>query len=424
MDLESFFRHEVKPALGCTEPGAVAYAASVAARLLDGPPRHIHLRLSSNVFKNGASVGIPGTGGLKGNLLAAALGALGGDPEKGLQSLETLTCDVIAGARAMLEGGQVTQEIVPEVPSVYVEVEMLRQGGSVTAIVSHRHDNVVEVRRNGRTVQSSEEGESGSGVPAYLRDLSRLGFAQLWDLASEVDEPIREFMLRGARMNMAVAAEGVAKPWGLGVGYGLNRLFGAEGLGSRVKAWAAAGADVRMAGGDMAVMSSAGSGNHGLTAIIPLALAAREWGSPDGVLAESLALSHLVTGAIKAKTGRLTPVCGCTVAAGSGAAAGLTRLAGGTPGQAEGAAGYVMAALTGMICDGAKASCALKVATAASEAYSAAMLSMNAPAITGQEGIIGPDFSANTASVGELCSMGFAAVDSAILRIMRKASDF
>lgn len=423
MDLASFFRHEVKPALGCTEPGAVAYAAAVAARQMEGAPRHIHLRLSSNVFKNGASVGIPGTGGLKGNLLAAALGALGGNPDNPMQTLAGLSPEVVEQARAMLEAGRVTQEVLPEVPSVYVEAELLRQGGSVTAIVAHRHDNVVELRRDGRTVRGSEEGETQAGVPAYLRELGRLDFSGLWEAASEVDAGVREFLLEGARMNMGVARLGIEKPWGLGVGCGLYALFGSEGLGMRMKAFAAAAADVRMAGGDMPVMSSAGSGNHGLTAIIPPALAAMEWGCTDDALAESLALSHLVTGAIKVKTGRLTPVCGCTVAAGSGAAAALVRLAGGDASQAEGAAGYVMAALTGMICDGAKASCALKVATAAAEAHTAAMLSLKGYRIADQEGVIGPEFTANTASVGELCSMGFSAVDATVLRIMRKALD-
>ncbi len=423
MDLKTFLTHEVKPALGCTEPGAVAFAAAQAAGYLEGPPRHIHIRLSANVYKNGASVGIPGTGGLKGNLLATALGALGGDASRGLQSLEHLDQDVIARARAMLDAGQVTQEVLAEVPNIYVEVEMLRPGGSVTVIVSHRHDNVVEVRQNGRTVRAGEEGEAGTGVPAYMRELSRMDFAQLWAVSDDVDPDSREFLLEGARMNMAVARAGLTRPWGMGIGHGLNQLFGQMGLPMRVKAWAAAAADVRMAGGAMPVMSSAGSGNHGLTAIIPLALAAREWGADDALLARSLALSHLVTGAIKSKTGRLTPVCGCTVAAGAGAAAGLVRLAGGGPGQAETAVAYVLAALTGMICDGAKGSCAMKVATASAEAFASAMLGLNAPAFSGQEGIIGPEFARNTASVGELCSTGFAAVDSTILRILRASEE-
>ena len=427
MDLHVFFQHEVKPALGCTEPGAVAYAAGVAASHMAGPPRHIHLRLSANIYKNGTSVGIPGTDGLKGNLFAAALGALGGDPDRGLQSLEHLTPESIARARAMLEAVQVTQEVVGEVPSVYAEVELLREGESVTAILAHRHDNIVEIRRNGRTVPvAPDEGDDAAqgqltGVPAYLRELGRTPFAELWADAGRIDADLEAFLLEGAAMNLAVAEAGLAEPWGLGVGHCLHEQFGKESLLMRVKAHTAAAADVRMAGGTMPVMSSAGSGNHGLTAIIPPAVAAREWGPPPRELAEALALSHLVTGAVKAGTGRLTPVCGCTVAAGSGAAAALVRLSGGNARQAESAVAYVISSLMGMLCDGAKASCALKVSTAAGEALTAATLALHGGILESREGVVGPDFLGNTAAVGEISGIGFSAVDATILRLLDDA---
>lgn len=423
MDLHAFFNNEVKPALGCTEPGAVAFAASSGASYLAGPPRHIHLRLSANIYKNGQSVGIPGTSGLRGNLLAAALGALGGNPEKGLLSLEDIDEKCIAQATEMLEAGSLTQEVVHDAPNVYAEVELIRQGESVTAVVAHAHDNLIEVTRNKQTVYEGQECESGSGrLPQYINELMKLNFNDLWDLAGQISSEDEAFLLKGVEMNLNIAKEGLEKPWGLGSGFVVYEDIQNKDLGQTIRAWSAAAADVRMDGGQWPVMSSAGSGNHGLTAIIPPALAAKAWGKSDRELAEAIALSHLVTGAVKAKTGRLTPVCGCSIAAGAGAAAALTRLAGGTPDQAEQASAYVLSSLMGMVCDGAKGTCALKVGTASGEAYQAMKLATSGRKLTSQQGIIGPDFRNNTTAVGELSGVGFAAVDAVILRLLDRPS--
>ncbi|WP_084448432.1 serine dehydratase subunit alpha family protein [Desulfovibrio inopinatus] len=421
MDLHAFFANEVKPALGCTEPGAVALAASAGARYLSGPPRHIHLRLSANIYKNGRSVGIPGAPGLKGNLLAAALGALGGDPDKGLQALENIDETMIAQATAMLEAGSLTEEVLSDTPNVYAEVELLRQGESVTAVVAHAHDQVVEVSRNRQTVYEGQDGETGSGrIPAYISELMRADFNDLWALAGSIDDATVGFLLEGVAMNLQVAEKGLKEPWGLGTGYVAAANLPQDDLAWMIRAWSAAAADVRMDGGRWPVMSSAGSGNHGLTAIIPPALAARVWKRSNRELAEALALSHLVTGAIKAKTGRLTPVCGCSVAAGAGAAAALTRLAHGTAEQAEQAVAYVLSSVMGMICDGAKATCSLKVGTASAEAFMGMLLATHGTALSSPQGIVGPQFTANAKAVGELSGVGFAAVDAVILRLLER----
>ncbi|QGY40438.1 serine dehydratase subunit alpha family protein [Pseudodesulfovibrio cashew] len=421
MDLHVFFANEVKPALGCTEPGAVALAASAGARHLAGPPKHIHLRLSANIYKNGQSVGIPGTPGLSGNLLAAALGALGGDPDKGLQSLEGIDESAINKATEMLDSGCLTQEVVNDVPNVYAEVEMLRQGESVTSVVAYAHDQIVEITHNRNTVFEGQEGDSGSGrLPSYLATLMRMEFSEMWELAGSIDDELETFLLQGAEMNLNVAKQGLERPWGLAAGYVAAANMREADLPAMIRAWSSAAADVRMDGGKWPVMSSAGSGNHGLTAIIPPALAAKTWNRSDRELAEALALSHLVTGAIKAKTGRLTPVCGCSIAAGAGAAAALTRLAKGSAEQAEQASAYVLSSVLGMICDGAKGTCALKVGTAASEAYLGMLLATKGKGLSSQQGIIGPRFTSNAKAVGELSGVGFAAVDAVIIRLMNQ----
>ncbi len=448
MDIAAFFAAEVKPALGCTEPGAVALAAATAARHLPGPPERIHLRLSANIYKNGQSVGIPGAQGLRGNMLASALGALAGDADMGLQALAAVTASDVAAARALTERGSVTQEIVQDVPTVYAEAELYRPGHLVVAVVAGRHDRVAEVRHNGQVVYRAEDALGGDSLPPYTADLQRAAFDDLWAWADGIDADLARDLLRGAEMNLAVAEQGLASPWGLAVGHTLgmalrggdcpsscapdtsalgscvtgDRISDACGpdISARVKATTAAAADVRMAGANQPVMSSAGSGNHGLTAIIPPALAARAWGRSDAELARALALSHLVTGAVKARTGRLTPLCGCAVAAGAGAAAALVRLADGTPAQAEQAVALVFSSVMGMICDGAKGGCALKVGTAAAEAWSAAQLALHGPGMTGAEGIVSPDFRASLRSLGEVSSLGFAAVDVAIIRLLER----
>lgn len=443
MDIAAFFAAEVKPALGCTEPGAVALAAATAARHLPGPPERIHLRLSANIYKNGQSVGIPGAQGLRGNMLASALGALAGDADMGLQALASVTADDVAAARALTERGAVTQEIVQDVPTVYAEAELYRPGHLVVAVVAGRHDRVAEVRHNGQVVYRAEDALGGDSLPPYMADLQRAAFDDLWNWADGIDADLARDLLRGAEMNLAVAEQGLTSPWGLAVGHTLGQaLRGGDcpsncapdtsvpgscahdacgpDISARVKATTAAAADVRMAGANQPVMSSAGSGNHGLTAIIPPALAARAWGRSDAELARALALSHLVTGAVKARTGRLTPLCGCAVAAGAGAAAALVRLAGGTPAQAEQAVALVFSSVMGMICDGAKGGCALKVGTAAAEAWSAAQLALHGPGMTGAEGIVSPDFRASLRSLGEVSSLGFAAVDVAIIRLLER----
>jgi len=270
-------------------------------------------------------------------------------------------------------------------------------------------------------VFKAEDAHGPSGLPPYLAELLRASFADLWAWAGETDAELAAFLLRGAEMNLAVAELGLEEPYGLGVGHTLRGAAGQDcpDLGGRIKAATAAAADVRMAGARLAVMSSAGSGNHGLTAVIPPALAAKAWNRPERGLAEALALSHLVTGALKARTGRLTPMCGCAVAAGAGAAAALTRLAGGTAAQAEQAVGLVLSSVLGMICDGAKAGCALKVGTAASEAFAAHQMVMAGRVMDAPEGIVDPDFRRTSQALGELSSLGFAAVDVAVTRLLQ-----
>jgi len=294
MNLKEFFLNEVKPALGCTEPGAVALAAASAAKYMKKEPEKIHLELSGNIYKNGANVGVPGTNGGTGNPLASVLGVLAGDPEKGLKALEDITMDDVVKAQTFVDAGSVTQEVAIDVPNVYARVTLDAGDEKTVAVLSGRHDNVVEVSRNGEVVYSGESAVGGKKKSGHIARLKDQNMASLWELASGISDEVAEYLLEGSAMNLEIAGHGLEEPWGLGVGYYINKING-DDLLYKIKAYAGAAADARMGGGPWPVMSSAGSGNHGITAILPPTLYAKAHGKSERELAEALALSHLVT---------------------------------------------------------------------------------------------------------------------------------
>jgi L-cysteine desulfidase len=420
MNLHEFFSNEVKPALGCTEPISVAFCAAVAASHLEGEMQSMHLAMSVNIYKNGRDVGIPGTGGRRGNELAAVLGALAGRPEKTLLVLQDIVEADVARALAFLAADKQTAEVLRDVPGVYTKVTVKNGEHEVSAVVKGRHDLVWSVVADGREIVSPpESGGADAGEPGYVDELRDMGIGELWDYAMAIDDDLEAFMLEGVKVNMSVADEGLANSVGLGVGKATMEMACGEDLACLVRATAAAAADVRMSGADLPVMSSGGSGNHGLTAILPIAVLARAEMKTDRELAEALALSHLVTGYIKAYTGRLTPICGCSVAAGAGAAAGLVRLMGGTSEQAERASCTLIASLLGQICDGAKGACGLKVATASAEAWAAAHIVMEGSGLTSPEGAVDTDLKTTARALAEISQKGFGNVDSVLVDLMQ-----
>lgn len=422
MDLHLFFQNEVKPAMGCTEPVAVALATAEAATHLKGEPEAIELVLSLNIFKNGKDVGIPGTGGLRGNRVAAALGALAGDASKGLMVMENVTPEDTARAKAMVDADKVSVSVDPNAPGVSVVATLRNASGEVKVAVRTRHDNISEVVVDGKTVVEPNPEDLGKVAPTpdYLEELKSMGIADLWELAGSLDDELEAFMLKGVEMNMGMAEQGLdGGNWGLSVGLTIKSHSQQDDLLSRIKGFAGAATDVRMSGAPRAVMSSAGSGNHGITAVIPVAVVARDKGLSDRELAEAVALSHLVTGYVKAYTGRLTPICGCSVAAGAGAAAGLVRALGGDMDQAQHAVACLLSSLMGMLCDGAKGSCGLKVSAAAGEAYASALMALDRKGVQDTEGLVSPDLKSTCAALGDLCTRAFAHVDEVMVELMQ-----
>ncbi len=415
MDMKNFLAQEVKPAFGCTEPGAVALASAIAARHHKGAIEAIDIRMSVNIFKNGRSVGLPGLEGLRGNILAAAIGALGGDPDKGLMVLQDVSGDVVKKAEELASRGKVRQTIAENVPSMWVEVTVSGNGHAAQCTLAHKHDRVESIVEDGIAVYQAPATASGGPDKLYA-EIRELGMDDLWNLALSIDAEDVTTLLEGARMNMSVAEAGMAKDWGLGAGF--DRPDSERNLGARVRQAAAAASEVRMSGGDFPVMSSAGSGNHGITAIVPIVVAAKELKADDKTLAQALAISHLVCAYLKAHTGRLTPICGCAVAAGAGAAAGLVLMQGGTKDKAERAVNTFVASLVGMLCDGAKETCSLKVGSAAAEAWSAASLALHDGGVKTEQGLAAPTIK-ETGKILESLSQGvFKELDRHMASIM------
>ena len=377
--LKEFLRSEVKPALGCTEPGAVALAvARACAELPDrGNVAAVRVTVSANIYKNGMAVGIPGAGGARGNAIAAALGAICGDASRGLEVLAGTKPEDVKKAEAWVEEKRATIYCDQDRGGVYVLASVFTPEHKAMCLIEGSHSNIVKVTADGETTFEKERPSGASS--GFADDGFPTLFADVLRMADEMDDEDEDFIWEGVEMNDRIAAEGI-KPAGGGSlqssNFGLI-LRNDEKVGDfvpvalEIRTTASAAAEARMSGVQLPVMSSAGSGNHGITAIIPIAVLGRRAGKSRREIAKAIAVSHLATSFVKRNLGRLSPVCGCSVAAGAGAAAGMTYLMGGTYDQICSAMSLLLSNIAGMLCDGAKESCALKVGSASSEAYCA-----------------------------------------------------
>jgi L-cysteine desulfidase len=427
--IKDILKLEVAPALGCTEPVAIALCAAAAADLLpDRKVDRVEIWVDPNIYKNGMAVSIPGTNGLSGMDMAAAIGAVGGDPALGLEVLGPVEKETLAPATRLLKEGKVTVNLVQERRGLYIRCVVTRQGNRAEAVIEDLHDNIISLALDGEAVLNSpllaKRAAGGDGTP--LDDLETwlkgLSLADLLALVDDLDEEDRAFIEQGVTFNMQLAEYGLKHGSGLGIGKTLERLA-RQKLVRRdmiqvARMMTSAAADARMAGVKMPAMSSAGSGNHGLTAILPI------WNIQEFVdcdkqtLLEAIALSHVITAYIKAHTGRLSAVCGCSIAAGAGATAGIVYVLGGDVHHIAGAIKNVAEDLAGVICDGAKAGCALKLATAAGTAVQAALFSLQGVHVQPTDGIIGVSPEQTMQNLGTLSTQGMIETDRTILKIM------
>lgn len=412
----SLLRKEVVPALGCTEPIAVALTAARAAEELGRRPEKLDVAVSANLLKNGMGVMVPGTGEM-GLGVAAAAGALGGKSALGLECLKELSEETAESAREMLAKDAVNLHLADNDQLLYCLVTAFAGEESAAAELSGSHDNITRVWKNGALTfeQPDTSVQEGDDAPWPLT------LAGIYDLATTAPIDEISFILEAARMNRRVAEEGLRRQYGLGVGKMMDTQIRKHILADDLPTFAtkltAAAADARMAGVMMPVMSNSGSGNQGITCTMPVVACAIRMQSDDEKLARALMMSHLTSIHIKHHLGRLSAHCGAMVAA-TASACGIALLLGGGLRDMERTVRNMVGNVSGMICDGAKSSCALKVATAVSAGIQAVLLALNGTVVPGNEGIVDDDIEACIANLGRLGSTGMKEADKVILDIM------
>jgi L-cysteine desulfidase len=428
LTIKELLRLEVVPALGCTEPVAVSLGAAAAVSLL--PERQfdsIDVWVDPNVFKNSAAVGIPGTDGINGLDMAAALGAIAGDPARGLEVLAPVEPAHVRRARSVVEAGHTKVNMLDDAVGLNIMIVAFAGKRTGKAVIRGQHDNLVELFLDGESVAEhpllSRSREQGPDRVAEIEEwLKSLSFEALFSLVDDLDDEDLAFMKIGVENNFALAEYGLDKGSGLAVGRTIKELVEKglmkEDMVVSARILTAAAADARMSGAKLAAMSSSGSGNQGLTAVLPLKAVRDAVGADERVFLKAVAISHTVTAYIKAHTGRLSALCGCSIAAGAGATAGVTYILGGGVEQAAGAIKNQIGDLAGVICDGAKCGCALKLATAAGNAVQSALFSMEGLSVDDTDGIIGVSLEQTTQNVGALSHQGMIEADRTILKIM------
>ena len=410
-------KKEVVPSEGCTEPIAIAYAASIAAEHLKGEIKEVNIYLSKNVIKNALGVGIPGTGGV-GIEIAAALGISIQKSYKKLTILSNFTEDELKKAKEIVDKNIINIKQKNTNKALYIEVELLSETSKSKVIIEDTHTNVTLIECDDEIIM-----DNNSEVSEDLEeDYKLFKIADIYNFAKEADFDDIKFILESAKMNEKVSEEGLKGDYGLQVGSkiiekGNFNLFSND-ASNKIIAASAAASDARMDGCAMPVMTTAGSGNQGIACSIPVAQTARLLDKSEEELARALVLSNLVTIRIKKHMGRLSPLCGAGIAGATGASCGITYLLGGDLENINYCINNMISDLSGMICDGAKETCALKIATGTNAAIQCANLAINGISATANDGIVAKDVEETIESIETLIQNGFKNVDDTILNIM------
>lgn len=405
---------ELKPAMGCTEPIALAYAAAMARKVLGEIPDRVVIGASGSIIKNVKSVIVPNTDHLKGIPAAAVAGIIAGDPDKELEVIASVTKDQIEEMKKFLETVKVSVEHVENGFTFEIIVTLYKGDSYAKVRIVNYHTNIVLIEKNGQVLKEiAVSGESEEG----LTDRSLLSMEDIWDFINTVDvEDIKKVLDTQINCNMAIAEEGLKGNYGANIGSVLLEMNGND-VRTRARAYAAAGSDARMNGCELPVIINSGSGNQGITASVPVVVYAKELNSGDEKMYRALALSNLTAIHQKTPIGRLSAYCGA-VSAGAGAGAGIAYLNGGDFDTVAHTVVNAVAIISGMVCDGAKASCAAKIA----ESVDAAILGYNMY-IRGQQfyagdGIVNKGVENTIKNVGRLAKDGMKKTNEEIISIM------
>jgi L-cysteine desulfidase len=417
-DYLEILREELVPALGCTEPIALAFGAAKAREVLGSLPERVEVACSGNIIKNVKGVVVPNTQGMKGIQAAVAIGLAGGSADLGLEVLSGVGPEQIDEAKRYLEGHEIKVSVLDTMEKLHFVVTLFGDGHVSTVEVAREHTNIVRIEHDGEVICSEtlEQRDSDGDVDprSFLTVKGILSFVREVPLSSLL--PIIEPQIA---CNSAICAEGLSNKWGAAVGSTLLATPNPT-VQQRAKAVAAAGSDARMSGCEMPVVINSGSGNQGITVSMPVLEFAKAHGIDARQQVRALALSNLVAVRQKVKIGRLSAYCGA-VSAAIGAGAAITWLSGGTSDQVEKTISNTLAIASGMVCDGAKPSCAAKIAVAVDAAFLGHSLSMNNDNFAAGDGLVSSDVEHTIDDIGELAREGMAETDSVILSLMVKS---
>ena len=410
----SILKEELLPAMGCTEPIAVAYAAAVAARELGCNPETVEIRVSGNIIKNVKSVVVPNTGGLRGLAAAAAAGIVAGDADRQLEVISTVTEEQHGQIAAYMKQADFT---VVESDSGYIfDIDIVLAAGADTARcrIAGFHTNIIRVEKNGQILVDVPYVEAGQN---YATDRSLLNIASIVEFADKASiADVKELLDRQIEYNMAISKAGLEGNYGARIGQVLLASYG-NNVHNRAKAYAAAASDARMNGCSLPVVINSGSGNQGITCSVPVIVYAEELGVSDELRYRALLVSNLITTHLKTGIGRLSAYCGA-ISAGVGAGAGITYLFGGKEKEIAHTIVNALAIDSGIICDGAKSSCAAKIASAVEGGLLGMEMYRHGSQFYGGDGIVTKGVENTIRNVGRLARIGMAQTDKEIIDIM------
>ncbi len=411
-EIIELIKKEVIPAVGCTEPASVALAVARAKELLGDVPETIQVQLSANMLKNAMGVGIPGTG-MAGLPIAIAMGALVGKSEYGLEVLRDISTESLEQGKSFVDSNRISIALKENLDEkLYVEVDASSKNNTAKVIISKEHDRFSYLECNGKVLLQLEDVSESSSDKG-----NELSFSKVCDFALET--PVEEiaFILKASELNKSAALESMKGTYGHSVSRTLENSMLGNNVFTKMLSVTAAACDARMGGAMFPVMSNSGSGNQGIAATLPVTVFAEEQGKSEEELIRALILSHLMTIYIKQSLGRLSGLCGAIVAA-TGSACGITYLMGGSREQIAYSIKNMIGNITGMICDGAKPSCALKVSNGVSTATLSALMAMDNKVVSPLEGIMEEDVDKTIHNLTRIGREGMNETDRMVLEIM------
>ncbi|MGN8817094.1 L-cysteine desulfidase family protein [Oribacterium sp. HCP28S3_H8] len=413
---------EMIPAMGCTEPIAIAYCAAIARKVLDEEPEHLTIRCSGNMIKNVKGVKVPNAGGQKGIEVAATLGVVGGNPDLTLEVIENVTDADREKTRELVQSGFCNYEYVENVPNLYIEALIRGQHHSAEVIIQNTHTNISFVKRDDKILIKDGQTQDSTAGSVTSGDRSRMSLKGLLQYADQVElTDVQDVLDREIRMNAAISQEGLDHAWGAGIGKTILEVWG-DDVKELACAAAAAGSDARMSGCSMPVVINSGSGNQGITVTMPVLVFAEKLHVSANVRYRALIISNLVSVYIKHYIGALSAFCGA-VSASCGAGAAITYMSGGDYAHIGRTITNTLANVGGIVCDGAKPSCAAKIAASVHAAILAHYMSMNDKGFQAGEGLVEEDVEETIKNVGYIGKVGMKSTDKEILNVMTDAVD-